>query len=253
MARAVRRPAAPRRPARPVPHRSLAAATEGLGALAAYAEAHTAAPSAGLAALARDTLATAERPIMLSGTTVGRFLAILSATIRPALAVDVGTFTGYSALCLAEGLAPGGRVITCEVDPDAAARARRAFARSPYRDRIELRLGPAIATLRAITAPIDLAFIDADKAGYWDYYDAIIDRLAPTGLIVVDNTLMLGLVTVPDRAARALPPMLATQRAAIRAFNDRLQADPRSEHCLLTVRDGITVIRRRAARRPRRR
>src|SRR5204863_2407609 len=135
----------------------------------------------------------AARPIMLSGTVVGRLLAILSATVRPKLAVDVGTFTGYSALCLAEGLAADGRVITCEADPATAAIAARAFARSPHAARIELRVGPALATLRALPAAIDLAFIDADKGQYWDYYDAIVERLAPRGLVAVDNTLLFGL------------------------------------------------------------
>ena len=218
------------------------------GPLAAYADAHTSDPPALLAAIARETEAIADRPIMLSGKTVGRLLAMLSATIRPKLAVDVGTFTGYSALCLAEGLAPGGRVITCEVDPAAAAIAARNFARSPHRKRIELRVGRARDTLRALPARIELAFVDADKGQYWDDYDAIVERLAPRGLVVVDNTLLFGLVLASERDARTLPAPIQKMRRAIRAFNRRVHRDPRTEQCLLTVRDGITLVRRRPRR-----
>ena len=180
---------------------------------------------------------------MLSGNTVGRLLTILTAALRPRLAVDVGTFTGYSALCIAEGLPRGGRVITCEVDPAIAAIAREHFATSPHRRKIDLRVGPAIETLRRVRGRIGLAFIDADKRGYWDYYDAIVRRLAPDGLIVVDNTLMFGTVALSDREARALRPELQQSRAAIREFNRRVLADPRTEQCVLTVRDGVTLIR----------
>jgi caffeoyl-CoA O-methyltransferase len=221
-------------------------ATAGLGALAAYADAHTTRPSPLLEELARETLAATDRPIMLSGPTVGRLLAILAGALRPRLAVDVGTFTGYSALCLAEGMPPGGRVVTLERDPGPAAIAARYFRRSPYRAKIELRVGDAVAALRRMRGAIGLAFLDAEKAEYWDCYDAIVERLAPTGVLVVDNTLMFGTVIVGDAAAAALPPPIQRQRAAIVDFNRRVAEDPRTEQCMLTVRDGVTLVRRRA-------
>jgi caffeoyl-CoA O-methyltransferase len=219
----------------------------------AYAEAHTSPPDALLAELERETLAVTDLPIMLSGRTVGRVLATLVSTLRPALVVDIGTFTGYSALCLAEELPPRGRVITCEIDPAMAAIAARYFARSPHGAKIDLRVGPAAETLRTIRKPIDLAFIDADKGQYWAYYEAILERLAPNGLIVVDNTLMFDTVVMSEAEAKRLPPMVRKNRAAIRAFNRRLHADPRTEQCLLTVRDGLTLIRRVSYLRGRRR
>jgi caffeoyl-CoA O-methyltransferase len=218
--------------------------------LVAYADAHTSRPPRWLDAVDRRTRTLGHAAIMLSGNTVGRLLTMLTAAVRPRLAVDVGTFTGYSALCIAEGLPPGGRVVTCEVDPAVAAIARGHFARSPHRAKIDLRVGPAIETLRRVRGRIDLAFIDADKGGYWAYYDAIVGRLAPDGVIVVDNTLLFGTVALSDRDARALRPELQKHRAAIRAFNRRVLADPRTEQCVLTVRDGVTLIQLRRGRGP---
>jgi caffeoyl-CoA O-methyltransferase len=228
------------------------AADAPLGALAAYAEAHTAPTPALLDRLAAETLAGAERPIMLSGRTVGRLLTILAGVLRPKLAVDVGTFTGYSALSIAEGLPRGARVVTCEADAATAGVAGRYFAASPHRAKIDLRVGPALATLRRLRGTIGLAFIDADKESYIDYYEAIVPRLAPEGLVVVDNTLMFATVVLDDAAAAALPPVIQRHRAAIRAFNAHVLADPRTEQTVLTVRDGVTIIRKLRARASRR-
>lgn len=191
-----------------------------------------------LAELEAETRATfADRVSMLTGHPVGRFLAMLSATIRPRLVVEVGTFTGYSALSMAEGLAPDGRIITLDISERHTAVARRFFDRSPYADRIEIRLGPAVESLAAIAGPIDLAFIDADKANYFAYYEAILEKLAPNGLIVVDNVLWYGRIF--DETDQT------EDTNAIRAFNAKVAADPRVEAVLLTVRDGMTLIRRR--------
>jgi caffeoyl-CoA O-methyltransferase len=213
--------------------------------LVEYAEANSAAPPDLLADLERATLA-GPKAVMLSGNSVGRLLKMLTFVLRPKLAVDVGTFTGLSALSIAEGLPENGKVITCEVSPDYAASAQKFFDRSPFKDRIQLKLGPALETLRAIEEPIGFAFIDADKAQYWDYYDAIVTRLSPNGLIVVDNTLFAGTVLMSDVEAEKLPEQLKPARAALMAFNQRVMDDPRTESCMLTVRDGITVICKRS-------
>lgn len=215
--------------------------------LEAYAEAGTSVPPQHIVELERATMAAGRAKIMLSDRCVGRLLAILSSTIRPRLAIDVGTFTGNSALSMAEGLAPEGRVVTCEIDAKQAEVARAHFARSPYEAKIELVVGDATATIRAQREPIDLAFIDGDKAEYWTYYEAVLERLSPRGLIVVDNTLALGTVLMDEGAAEYLSPLLAGFRRALLDFNQRVQADPRSECTFLAVSDGVTLIRKRAA------
>lgn len=191
-----------------------------------------------LADLEAETRATfAGRVSMLTGHPAGRFLAMLSATIRPRLVVEVGTFTGYSALSMAEGLAPEGRLITLDISEKHAAVARKYFDRSPYASQLEIRLGPAVDSLPAIPGPIDLAFIDADKANYLAYFEAILEKLAPNGVIVVDNVLWYGRIF--DETDQT------EDTNAIREFNARVAADPRVDAVLLTIRDGMTLIRRR--------
>jgi caffeoyl-CoA O-methyltransferase len=148
--------------------------------------------------------------------------------------LEIGTFSGYGALSLAEGLGPEGRVVTLELDPERAWVARRHAAGSPHPDRVEVRLGRALELLEDLPGPWDLVFIDADKTSYPDYYEAALARLAPRGLIAVDNTLRGGRVIDPDDESTR----------AIAAFNDRVRDDPRVRCVLLTVRDGLTLIRR---------
>ncbi len=211
--------------------------------LVAYAEAHTSASPAA-AALTADAAARTDRSIMLSDRPLGRLLAILSATLRPRLAVDVGTFTGHSAACLAEGLAPNGRVVTCEVDASQAETARALLANHPRAAQIEVVVGDAVATLRDLAGPIDLAFIDGDKAQYLAYYELVLARLAPRGLILVDNTLYFGRVLRPS-AEQPGDRWAARFGDSLREFNDAVVADPRVESTLLTISDGVTLIRRR--------
>ena len=151
-------------------------------------------------------------------------------------AVEVGTFTGYSSLAIARGLAPGGRLLCCDVSEEWTAVARQAWAEAGVGDRIELRIGPAIDTLRALPAdePIDFGFIDADKESNWDYFSEIVTRLRPGGIVVVDNTLWNG---------KVLDPRDATTRA-VDAFNKRLVADDRVQVVMLPVGDGVTLARR---------
>ena len=204
-----------------------------------YAEAHTTPPPAALAKLAEETKATLPLPEMLTGAVEGRLLEFLVFTSGAERVLEIGTYSGYSALSVAAALPPGGRLVTCEVNPEHAAFARRHIEASPYGDRIELRLGPALETIRDLEGPFGLVFIDADKVNYRNYFEAVLPLLSERGLIVVDNTLWGGQVL--DEGDRS------EQTVAIRAFNDALRDDPRVTCALLTVRDGVTLIRKSAA------
>jgi caffeoyl-CoA O-methyltransferase len=169
----------------------------------------------------------------------GTLLTILTRLVGATRAVEVGTFTGFSSLCIARGLAPGGRLLCCDVSEEWTSIARRAWERAGVTDRIELRLAPAAETLRALPADpiVDLAFIDADKGGYRTYWDELVPRLRPGGLLLVDNVLWSGRV-VDDAAHDA-------DTEAIRRFNDHALADDRVELVMLPLADGLTVARRR--------
>jgi caffeoyl-CoA O-methyltransferase len=204
-------------------------------ALSAYAVEHTSAVPALYDRLRDETLAEVPLPQMQVGPLEGRLLTLLARLIGARRAVEVGTYTGYSALSIAEGMGEDGQLITCDVDEVATAVARRYFAEAPWGDRIELRLGPAIDTLRALEGPLDLAFIDADKAGYVDYWEALLPLLGPGGLLVADNVLWSG---------RVLEPSDPSDHAIV-AFNAHVRCDPRVDHVMLTVRDGITLAVKR--------
>jgi caffeoyl-CoA O-methyltransferase len=205
--------------------------------LEAYIEAHTTPPEPHLAALAEETRATLNAPQMLTGTVEGRFLEALVWTARPQLVLELGTYSGYSALAMAAALPPGGRIVTCELSDEHADFAQRHIDASPYADRIELRRGPALDTVAALDGPFDLVFIDADKPNYLNYYEAVVPKLAERGLIAADNTLWSGNVAGEEDQSDAA--------VALRAFNDRVRDDDRVICVMLSVRDGITLIRRR--------
>jgi caffeoyl-CoA O-methyltransferase len=176
---------------------------------------------------------------MQIATDQGAFLTLLARLIAPRFVVEVGTFTGYSSICLARGLAEGGRMLCCDVSEEWTSVARKYWERAGVADRIELRLAPALETLQTLPTdpPIDLAFIDADKQGYRGYWDEIVPRLRPGGVILVDNVLWSGKVaddSVQDDDTQAL-----------RAFNDYVRADDRVEAVLVPIADGLTVARRR--------
>ena len=204
-----------------------------------YAEDHTTAPPPHLAALADETRATLRAPQMMTGRLEGRFLEFLVFASGARKVLELGTYSGYSALSMAAGLPPDGRITTCEVDPDVAAVARRHIAASPYADRVEVRVGPALDTLSELTGPFDLVFIDADKPAYRDYFEAVLPKLADRGLIAIDNTLWSGRVVDGDDSEEST--------RALRELNDALVADPRVVCVLLTVRDGVTLVRRAPA------
>jgi caffeoyl-CoA O-methyltransferase len=205
-----------------------------------YAREHSTTTSPLLREVTETTHRELERPQMLSGVLDGGLLMALVHATRATLVLEIGTFSGYSSLAMASALAPDGRIVTCEIDERAAATARRHFAQSPHGDRIELRPGPALETVTTLEGPFDLVFIDADKTGYLDYYEAVLPKLAPHGLIVVDNTLWGGRVLDPAEDSDAT--------RAIRRFNDRVLADERTDCVLLPVGDGMTVIWPRAPR-----
>lgn len=167
----------------------------------------------------------------------GEFLAMLTSMVGASFAVEVGTFTGYSALSIARSLAPGGRLLCCDVSKEWTAVAREHWALAGVTDRIDLRIAPGIKTLRALDAEpmVDLGFIDADKAGYIGYYEELVTRLAPNGVICVDNTLWSGAVADPTN--------LDSDTVALRAFNDYVAADPRTRQVIVPIGDGLTLIR----------
>jgi caffeoyl-CoA O-methyltransferase len=166
-------------------------------------------------------------------------MSLLARLVDARFAVEVGTFTGYSSICLARGLAPGGRLLCCDVSEEWTAIAREHWVQAGVDDRIELVIGPAADTLRALPAdpPIDLAFIDADKGGYRTYWDEVVRRLRPGGLVLVDNVLWGGRVV--DEADQS------DDTVAIRALNDHVASDERVDAVLLPIADGLTIARRR--------
>ncbi len=177
---------------------------------------------------------TGERAQMLSGQLEGTLLHLLAASLGARRILEIGTFTGFSALMMAAALPDDGKLITCEINPKAISIARSFFQRSPHGRKIEVREGPALETLKALEGPFDLVFIDADKESYIAYYEAALSLLAPNGLIAVDNVLWSGRVLNPeDDSGRA-----------IAAFNEHVRRDPRVTQVILTIRDGVMLIRR---------
>lgn len=201
----------------------------------AYAEAHSAAESAVCRALREETYRTMDLPQMVVGPLEGAFLKVMVQMVRAGRVLEIGTFTGYSALCLAEALPETGRVLTCEIDPDAAAIARKYFAKSPHGNKIELRMGPALETLRSLNGPFHLIFIDADKANYLNYYRRALELVGETGVILIDNVLWSGDVLLQP------PPDRST--AVIQELNRTIAEDPGVTAVLVTIRDGVFVVR----------
>jgi len=202
-----------------------------------YAEAHTTPPAALLAELAAETKASLDSPQMLTGTIEGRLLEQLVHALQPKRVLELGTFSGYSSLSMAAGLPEGGHIDTCEVEEKHAEMARRYIERSPYADRITIHMGPALETIERLGGEWDFVFIDADKENYANYYEALLPRLASTGLMAIDNTLWSGRVLDEGDEEE-------TTRV-IRELNDRIVADERAIAVQLTVRDGVTLVRRR--------
>ena len=209
------------------------------GDVAAYALAHTSPPDEVQRSL---QAVTAERTGGAAGMQIGHDQAVFMENLARAMgarqALEVGTFTGYSSLAVARGMGSEGRLLCCDVSEEWTAIAREHWQKAGVAERIELRLGPALDTLRSLPAEerFDLAFVDADKEGYLDYFEAILPRLREGGILLADNTLWGGRVLDPD--ARD------ADTAAIRAFNDALVADDRVRVVILTVGDGVTLAQK---------
>jgi caffeoyl-CoA O-methyltransferase len=204
----------------------------------AYAAAHTTPPAEHLRELARETRETLSSPGMLTGDVEGRLLEFLVFLAQPRLVLELGTYSGYSSLSMAAALVAGGRIVTCELLDEHADVAERYIAAAGMSERIEVRRGPGLATIATLDGPFDLVFIDADKTGYLDYYEAVLPKLSPRGLIVVDNTLWSGRVAQPPSDEDS------EDTIALREFNEHVAADERVVSVVLTVRDGITLVRR---------
>jgi caffeoyl-CoA O-methyltransferase len=200
-----------------------------------YARVFSGEPSALLQELDRETHARILQPRMLSGHLQGRFLSFLAKVIRPKTILEIGTFTGYSALCLAEGLGPAGRLITIDINEELESFTRSFFDRSDYKHQIDYRIADAKEEINKLEGPFDLVFIDADKRNYALYYDLIIDKMSPRGVILVDNVLWSGKIV--DETARDK----STQ--ALRDFNQKCLEDPRVDKMLLPLRDGLYMLR----------
>lgn len=200
-----------------------------------YAYDHTIPEPELLLQLQKETYEVMEWPTMITGRMEGRFLKMLVQISGAKRVLELGTFTGYSALCLAEGLPEDGKVITCDINEYSRAFAQKYFDRSPHGHKIELKFGPALETIKNLKAPFDLVFIDADKSNYPAYYEQCLALVKSGGLIVIDNTLWSGLVLKPENNATK----------AIDSLNKTIACDDRVENVLLTVRDGVQLVRKK--------
>jgi caffeoyl-CoA O-methyltransferase len=205
----------------------------------AYAEAQSTPPTDLFERLAEETRATQNAPQMMVGQLEGFFLAEIVRLSRARRVLELGTFTGYSSISMALALPDGGRIITCDVNEETTAIARRYAEEAGVTDLIDYRVGPGLETIAQLDGSFDLVFIDADKPSYIAYYEGTLPLLEDDGLILADNTLWSGRVVDPESTDE--------NTEHIRAFNDHVRSDDRVDNVLLTVRDGINLIRRRRA------
>ncbi len=204
--------------------------------LNAYSEDHTSPESDLLKKINRDTHVAVLKPRMLSGHLQGRFLSMVSKMIRPKTILEIGTYTGYSAICLAEGLVEGSKLITLDINEELEDRVRGYFKESGKNDSIDYKIGNALNILPTLPGPFDLVWIDADKENYSSYYDLVVDKVASGGYILADNVLWSGKVVEAktDKDTRA-----------IKEFNRKINEDTRVENLLLPIRDGILLMRKK--------
>lgn len=201
-----------------------------------YAVAHTSPDPEDLLELAAETRARCERPHMMVGPVEARFLQFLLTAMQPSAVLEIGTFTGYSALTMAKVLPPHGRIITCELSEHHAEIAKKYIAASPYADRITVRVGPAMETIATLTGPFDFILLDADQAHFPEYLDLLVPLLSEKGFLAVDNTLWSGAVLDESDVLESTN--------GIRRFNDAVAERTDLQFVLLTIRDGLTLIRR---------
>lgn len=206
--------------------------------LSDYCETYTTSESDLLAKLNRETNLKVISPRMLSGHLQGRFLSFISKLQQPKLILEIGTYTGYSALCLAEGLAQDGKLISIDVNEETSAFAKSFIEQTEFATKIELVLADAKEYIPTITDQINLVFIDADKKNYLNYYHLVIDRLNTGGIIIADNVLWSGKITMPESE-------MDKETLALHQFNQFVQKDDRVANILLPIRDGLMVIRKK--------
>jgi predicted O-methyltransferase YrrM len=207
--------------------------------LADYAEKHTSPEPTLLAELNRDTYANVLTPRMLSGHIQGRVLSMFSKMIKPKAILEIGTYTGYAALCMAEGLTADGVLHTIDIDAELETRINKFVSQSPFAHQVKLHIGNALDIIPTLNESFDLVFIDADKENYAAYYDLLIDRLPSGAVLIADNVLWSGKVLEADQ----LPKDNDTK--ALDSFNKKIQADSRVENVLMPIRDGLMVIRKK--------
>ncbi len=203
--------------------------------LSEYSEDHTSPESDLLKKISRDTHARVMMPRMLSGHLQGKFLSMISKMIRPKTILEIGTYTGYSTICLAEGLASGGKLITLDINEELESKVRGYFKEAALENVIDYRIGNALKLIPELQVNFDLVFIDADKENYSSYFDLVINKVTSGGYILADNVLWSGKVldTKPDKDTRA-----------ILEFNKKVQEDSRVENVLVPIRDGILLMRK---------
>jgi caffeoyl-CoA O-methyltransferase len=201
----------------------------------AYSEAHSSPESSLLQKINRETYASVMAPRMLSGHLQGRFLAMISKMVQPSNILEIGTYTGYSALCLAEGLKPGGKLVTIDINEELEGRVRSYINKAGHDTSIEYHVGDAATIIPRLDLFFNLVWIDADKLNYSNYFDLVIDKVEPGGFILADNVLWSG---------KVLDPAPDKDAAAIQAFNRKVMGDARVENVLLPLRDGIMVMRK---------
>ena len=206
--------------------------------LEAYCERNSGDEAWYLKELTAETRAKVQMPMMLSGHLQGRFLSMLSHLVKPKTVVEIGTYTGYSALCLAEGLAEGGMLHTIDIDPYLPEMVHRYIEKAGMLDRITMHHHPALEVIPTIPAPFDLVFIDADKQNYPNYFDAVIDRVRPGGLIIADNVLWDGKILLP-------PKEQDDATCALSEYARKVNSDARVEQVMVPIRDGVLVARRK--------
>ncbi|PIQ25990.1 methyltransferase [bacterium (Candidatus Blackallbacteria) CG17_big_fil_post_rev_8_21_14_2_50_48_46] len=199
-----------------------------------YCRAHTTPLSSLKENLISETFAQTEFPEMLTGQLEGTLLRFLVQLSQARRVLEIGTFTGFSALCMAEGLPEDGELITCDINPESTRLAQKSWAQSPHGKKIQLKMGPALETIAELEGEFDLAFIDADKTNYIAYWQAVVPLIRKGGLIIVDNVLWSGRVLNPERESDH----------AIVAFNQHARQDSRVESVMLSIRDGMFLARK---------
>lgn len=204
-----------------------------------YACEHTQEESALLKKINRDTHAKVLKPRMLSGNLQGRLLAAISHMMKPSRILEIGTYTGYSALCLAEGLAENGKIVTLDINEELETMVRGYIKEAGMESRIDYRIGDAAVLLPELKEEWDLVFIDADKINYRNYYDLVFDSVKKDGFIIADNVLWSGKI-VPQEGKK-----IDKDTQALLDFNDFVHQDPRVENVLLPVRDGLMILRKK--------